>query len=231
MAATAQFKEFGPFFLNGALVTAPHIFHYVVGTTTLKDAYADRGKLATVAQPLVGDANGLASAYWDGLYKIIVKTSDEATILATWDQVQISEPPEVVPSTAWTPTFTCLTPGDLSISYAFRQGEYYKIGDLTWVAIHLIFTPTFTTAVGQITVTGCPYGYDGNADPTSPAIIATGSDPALSTHYAYAATISTVNEISFRTQGVGTYSNLTIGLFTSGVQCQILCALAFRGSV
>jgi hypothetical protein len=91
MGATAQFKEFGPFFLNGALVTAPHIFHYLVGTTTLKDAYADRGKLATVAQPLVGDANGLASAYWDGLYKIIVKTSDEATILATWDSMDLTE--------------------------------------------------------------------------------------------------------------------------------------------
>lgn len=91
MGDTAQFREFGPFFHSGALVTAPHIFHYVVGTSTLKDAYADRAKLATVAQPLVGDANGLASAYWDGLYKIVVKTTDEATTLATWDSVDLTE--------------------------------------------------------------------------------------------------------------------------------------------
>ena len=91
MGDTAQFKHFGPFFNAGALVTAPHVFHYVTGTTTDKDAYADRGKLATVAQPLVGDANGIASAYWDGLYKIVVKTSDELTTLATWDAFDVTE--------------------------------------------------------------------------------------------------------------------------------------------
>lgn len=91
MGDTAQFREFGPFFHSGALVTAPHVFHYAAGTSTLKDAYVDRAKGSTVAQPLVGDANGVASAYWDGLYKIVVKTSDELTTLFTWDNLDLSE--------------------------------------------------------------------------------------------------------------------------------------------
>ena len=90
MATLAQFKTFGPFFSGGALVTSVHIYHYVAGTTTLKDAYTTRTQSATVAQPLVGDANGIASAYFDGLYKIVVKTSDDATTLYTWDNLDIT---------------------------------------------------------------------------------------------------------------------------------------------
>jgi hypothetical protein len=90
MASTAQFKSFGPFYYTGALVGAPRIWHYLAGTSTLKDAYTDRGKLVTAAQPLVGDANGVASAFFDGLYKIVVKTSDGITLF-TWDNVLITE--------------------------------------------------------------------------------------------------------------------------------------------
>jgi len=91
MASIAQHRTFGPFFdSSGALVTSPHIFHYVTGTTTDKDAYTDRAKSQTVAQPLVGSATGIASAWWDGIYKIVVKTSDEATTLFTWDGVDMT---------------------------------------------------------------------------------------------------------------------------------------------
>jgi hypothetical protein len=91
MGSTAQFMSFGPFFNGGALVTAPHVYHYVTGTATDKDAYADRGKLATVAQPLEGNASGVASAYFDGLYKIVVKTADDTTTLFTWDGFDLTE--------------------------------------------------------------------------------------------------------------------------------------------
>lgn len=230
MTATAQFKSFGPFFYSGALVTAPHIYHYAAGTSTLKDAYVDRAKGSTVAQPLVGDSNGVASAYWDGLYKIVVMNAAETVTLYTWDNVKMSEHPDIVPLTSWTPVFTCNTPGDLSVVYTYQQGEYYQIGDLTWVCAHLIFTPTFTTAVGQIFITGAPYGHDGNADATGPAIVGTGSDPALSVHYAYASSMQSDNSIIIRSQMVGTYSNLTVGLFTSGQQCHVLCSVVFKGT-
>lgn len=229
MTATAQFRSFGPFFLNGALVTAPHIFHYAAGTSTLKDAYADRGKLATVAQPLVGDANGLASAYWDGLYKLIVKTSDEATILATWDNVKISEHPDVTPST-WTPTLSCTTPGNLSLAYAYRQGEAYQVGGLCVVTCNLIVTPTFTTASGDVRITGSPYGYDGSAYPYAGALVATGRDPAASVQSAYLAAIDTANIMTFYKQQVGTSGVLQMSDLLSGTSCTIATVLVFQGA-
>lgn len=91
MGDTAQFFKFGPFFRSGALVTAPRIYHYIAGTTTLKNAWTERAKLNTADQPLVGDANGVASAYFDGLYKIVVKLSDDSTVLFTWDNVDLTE--------------------------------------------------------------------------------------------------------------------------------------------
>jgi len=91
MASSAQFHHLGPFFSGGSLVTAPHIYHYNAGLMTDKDAYADRGKLTTVAQPLVGDANGVASAYFDGLYKIIVMNAAETVTLFTWDNFNLTE--------------------------------------------------------------------------------------------------------------------------------------------
>lgn len=90
MALTAQFHSFGPFFSSGALVTAPRLYHYIAGTTTLKNAWTDRAKTTTAAQPIVGDANGITSAYFDGLYKIVVKTSDDVTTLYTWDNLDLS---------------------------------------------------------------------------------------------------------------------------------------------
>jgi hypothetical protein len=91
VGSTGQFITFGPFQNAGALAAAPHVFHYSAGTSTLLNAYTDRAKSVTAAQPLVGDANGVASAFFDGLYKIVVKTSDEVTTLFTWDNFDLTE--------------------------------------------------------------------------------------------------------------------------------------------
>lgn len=115
MGATAQRYVFGPFFLNGALVTSPHIFHYVAGTTTLKDGWSDRGKLSTVAQPFVGDANGIASFFLDGLYKIVVKNAAETDTLYTWDNFEVAEPElRLEGTTTWNPG--TLLPGQSELS-------------------------------------------------------------------------------------------------------------------
>ncbi len=91
MGSTAQFKRFGPFFRSGALVTAPRLFHYIAGSASLKNAWLERAKSNTVAQPIVGDANGIISGYFDGLYKIVITLSDETTVLYTWDNVDLTE--------------------------------------------------------------------------------------------------------------------------------------------
>lgn len=119
MGDTAQRHVFGPFFSGGALVTAPHIFHYVAGTTTDKTAWSARSKGVPneVAQPFVGDANGIASFFLDGLYKIVVKNAAETETLYTWDNFEVAEPElRLEGTTTWNPG--ALLPGQSELSPA-----------------------------------------------------------------------------------------------------------------
>lgn len=90
MASTAQFKTFGPFMVAGELVTAPVLYHYATGTTTLLNAYTDRAKSVTAAQPIEGDANGVITGFFDGLYTLVVQTSTGDTLF-TWNNVALTE--------------------------------------------------------------------------------------------------------------------------------------------
>jgi hypothetical protein len=53
----------------------------------------------------------------------------------------------------WQPTVSFSTPGDLSVSYSIRVGRYTKVGTLTHLVVDLLFTPTYTTASGNLTIT------------------------------------------------------------------------------
>lgn len=104
MGSTAQFKTFGPFFQAGELVTAPKLYHYAAGTLTLLNAYADHAKGATIAQPIDGDADGMISGFFDGLYQLVVTTSDGEEVF-TWDQVDLTESQHRFEgATIWDPT-------------------------------------------------------------------------------------------------------------------------------
>ena len=92
MSGLAQWFMLGPFFYQGRLVTSPRLYHYVPGTTQEKTAWSDRNQAITAPNPIVGDANGLVAGYFSGLYKIEVRTSDDAVILAQYDNVQIVDP-------------------------------------------------------------------------------------------------------------------------------------------
>lgn len=88
MATFGQFIQFGPYTVGG-LHTTLKVYHYVVGTTTLKDVYTDREKGSTAAQPLLSDAEGIASCYADGLYKFRIDGSTDGvnyTTLYTYDK-------------------------------------------------------------------------------------------------------------------------------------------------
>lgn len=98
MGVNALFHQLGPFFNAGALVGAPKLYHYIAGTSTLLDAWTDRAKSTTAAQPIVGDARGIVSAYFDGLYKLVVKDSADVT-LYTWDNVDLTEAADISVST------------------------------------------------------------------------------------------------------------------------------------
>lgn len=62
--------------------------------------------------------------------------------------------------TTWAPTFTTATVGDLSVSYSNQGGFYIKIGRMVWIYATLTFTPTFTTASGNLLFSGLPVNPD-----------------------------------------------------------------------
>lgn len=59
---------------------------------------------------------------------------------------------------SWTPVLTFATPGDLSVSYSAQVGTYTKVGRKVCATFRVITSAfTFTTATGQLEITGLPY--------------------------------------------------------------------------
>jgi hypothetical protein len=56
----------------------------------------------------------------------------------------------------WTPTVSCQTVGDLSVSYAVQSGFAWITNSMAYVRAVVEYTPTFTTASGAIKILGCP---------------------------------------------------------------------------
>lgn len=52
-------------------------------------------------------------------------------------------------SATWTPEFSFITPGDLSVAYSTQSGIYTTIGNLVFITAYMIFVPTYTTSSGN----------------------------------------------------------------------------------
>lgn len=93
MSTYAQRVQLGPFFDGGALQGGVKLYHYAVGSSTLKDIYLDRAKGTTLAQPFVADADGIFNFFADGLYKLIIvgpdSTGPAVDVLYTLDDWQL----------------------------------------------------------------------------------------------------------------------------------------------
>jgi hypothetical protein len=59
--------------------------------------------------------------------------------------------------TAWTPTLSFATAGDLSVAYVTQTGFYLRIGNLVLYSFALTATPTYTTASGSVQIGGLPF--------------------------------------------------------------------------
>jgi hypothetical protein len=64
--------------------------------------------------------------------------------------------PNAAVDVPWTPVVTFATPGDLSVSYTAQTAIYSRIGPLVMFRVSLSFTATFTTAAGNLQITGLP---------------------------------------------------------------------------
>lgn len=62
-----------------------------------------------------------------------------------------------------TPTFSFITPGNLSVVYDTQDGRFVRIGDLVSCFFTLRCTPTFTNSVGAAIIGGLPYLHLANA--------------------------------------------------------------------
>lgn len=65
---------------SGNPISGGKVYTYEAGTSTDKDTYTDRTKLSTAANPIILDSYGRAEVYADGLYKFVVKDSDDVTL-------------------------------------------------------------------------------------------------------------------------------------------------------
>lgn len=55
------------------------------------------------------------------------------------------------------PEITFATPGDLTVVYSQQIGSHVEVGDgLVFINVYLAFTPTFTTASGQVRIANLP---------------------------------------------------------------------------
>jgi hypothetical protein len=66
----------------------------------------------------------------------------------------------------WTPAFSFATPGNLTVVYSIRIGEYTKIGRHVELSFNMsTSTFTHTTASGNATITGFPFTVGGTLAP------------------------------------------------------------------
>jgi len=144
MATFGQFIQLGPFHSGGNLQGSIKLYHYIVGTTTNKDVWTDREKTTTAAQPIVGDSQGIVSFFADGLYKFVVKTSDETT-LYTYDNWNVTD---------FNPSGEGANLASASTVTTGTDGNYFHITGTTTITAFSSALPWFiTTFDGILTLT------------------------------------------------------------------------------
>jgi len=80
---------------SGDPLAGGKLYTYAAGTSTPKATYADSGAVTPNANPIVMDARGEATIFWDGVYKVILKDSADSLI---WSVDNISSTGDSVSS-------------------------------------------------------------------------------------------------------------------------------------
>ena len=125
-----------------------------------------------------------------------------------------------VAATAFQPTFTCASPGDLSVAYTTQSGYYTLIGNVCTYSYDIVFTPTFTTASSSLFFGGLPFTVNGTTNPASPAASITHMPTLVwptGCTMLYGVSAATGNHIAIYGQGSAvSYANLTMASLVSG---------------
>ncbi|UXY14755.1 hypothetical protein N8I74_15740 [Chitiniphilus purpureus] len=80
MAATLMPNGKNQFFDSNGPLSGGKLYTYEAGTSTPKATWVDSAKLAANTNPIILDARGEASIYWDGNYKVVLTDADDVGI-------------------------------------------------------------------------------------------------------------------------------------------------------
>lgn len=120
-------------------------------------------------------------------------------------------------ATTFTPTVTFATPGDLSVAYATQTGFYVRIGTLVFVSIALSFTPTHTTASGNVRFSGLPLTVAQVNNIMQADLVTNSVTWPAGTTYLLGLAVNTTNYIELRSEGSGaSRASWTVTQFPTG---------------
>ncbi len=135
------------------------------------------------------------------------------------------------PFTAWTPTFTFATPGDLSFAYSLQVGEYWRIGNQIVALYTVSGTATFTTSSGAVQITGLPVAANSSfGGPGVARFSGTGHTLPAGTTYLNSSLSVNASLLTFLGSGSGIASasmaatNITSGVAFLVIGCQVYSA-------
>jgi hypothetical protein len=81
--ALLTYPKFQAWSDSGKILTNGKLYTYYPYTTTPKEAYTDKSLTTPAANPIILNARGEATVYLSGMYKLVLKSSDNSTI---WTQ-------------------------------------------------------------------------------------------------------------------------------------------------
>ena len=161
-----------------------------------------------------------------------VRYNSDTGFAEYWDgSAWVSLPPGYE-SGSWTPTVTAATVGDLSIVYGSRDAWYIRIGNAVFVRCLLPFTPTYSTASGDIIIDGLPFVLNNFRDIVGNIVTMSGTPPtypSTRTQLNVTGVASAQAKVGFVALGGGITSTiLDITEFTSGALVQTDFAAWYR---
>ena len=114
---------------NGNPLSAGKVYTYDAGTSTPRTTWADSAEVTPNANPVILDSAGRAVIFWRGVYKVIVKTSADATV-STIDNVDTT-PTQTFTSAELALTLNSFKRTAAEIAASVTPSDYsYAVGDL-----------------------------------------------------------------------------------------------------
>lgn len=130
----------------------------------------------------------------------------------------------------FSPTFTCVTVGDLSVSYATQTGIYTRIGNFVYYTVILKWTPTYTTASGNIRIGSFPFTPNSSGIYVCNAVFDTANVPTYpsSGTWLFTENVGGTSLGVYATKSAAVPVALAMSDLTSGLQYRILLTGCFN---